>query len=429
MDAAALPPISLTRTKTDSQIIYSGLITTTQPVLEGYVWIGNPSDLLDPRQAITEFAIGGNPVRIRALRAPADPRNVRIRALRVRIRALRAPAASADGQVMVYPDEEKLPLDKEWSFTLQPATRLPAELRWATPVGRAYWLTASENIRQEDFGRSSITFEYLKSDVPAGEEAFVHMYLWEEAEKRWRLIESQQNYPEYNLVSAPVKRPGLYALFAHYDISLQPGWNLIGYPVQTAGVPTTTRPISDILASIAGDYSIVYGYDAADARDPWKLYAPRPDVQSDLAALDFGRGYWLCITATQPITLHLRGTLPGVGAEKPASAPVFPSGTLPGRQPVTFHGHVTASASYAPKAGQKVVAKVDGKECGQGQTYADNQGIAYQITLGGNDPAGANRCGQGSKFVFYVDGREMAAKTALSQCGIEVVDLAPASAR
>ncbi|MCU0503675.1 MAG: hypothetical protein MUC51_18295, partial [Anaerolineae bacterium] len=171
MDAPALPPISLTRTKTDSQVIYSGIITTTEPVLEGYVWVGNPDDMLDPHQAITEFAIGGNPVRIWALRSPSDPRNVRIRALRVRIRALRAPTASVDGQVMVYPDERKLPLDKEWSFTLQPATRLPAELPWATPVGRAYWLTASENIRREGFGQSSITFEYLKSDIPYADPA------------------------------------------------------------------------------------------------------------------------------------------------------------------------------------------------------------------------------------------------------------------
>ena len=166
---------------------YRTTLTSDSPVLEGYVLVGESKGApgavgTNPRQAITEFAIGGNPVRIRAMRSPTDPRNVRIRAMRVRIRAMRAPATSADGQVMVYPDEEQeaLSLDKEWSFTLQPATRLPAEIPWATPVGRAYWLTASDNIRNQDFGQSSITFEYLRSDVPAGEEAFIRMYFWEE---------------------------------------------------------------------------------------------------------------------------------------------------------------------------------------------------------------------------------------------------------
>lgn len=288
-DAPALPPISLTRTKTDSQVVYSGIITTTEPVLEGYVWVGNPDDTLDPHQAIAEFAIGGNPVRIWALRSPTDPHNVRIRALRVRIRALRAPAASADGQVMVYPDEEKLPLDKEWSFTLQPATRLPAELPWATPVGRAYWLSASENIT--NFGNSSITFEYLRSDVPAGLEAFMHMYFWHEAARIWEPLEGQRNYPEYNLISAQLRGPGLYALFSHYEIPLQPGWNLIGYPVQG------TRPVSEALASIAGQYSLVYGFDdKSTADDPWSVYVPDENTwMNDLEEFRFGHGYWIYV--------------------------------------------------------------------------------------------------------------------------------------
>ena len=82
------------------------------------------------------------------------------------------------------------------------------------------------------------------------------------------MLETDNNY-----ASARLQGPGLYALMTSIEIPLQPGWNLIGYPVQTAGVPTATRPISDVLASISGDYSVVYGYDATDTRDPWKLYA------------------------------------------------------------------------------------------------------------------------------------------------------------
>ena len=42
-------------------------------------WQQRYNDVLNSRQAVTEFAIGGNPVRIRALLAPTDRREVRIK--------------------------------------------------------------------------------------------------------------------------------------------------------------------------------------------------------------------------------------------------------------------------------------------------------------------------------------------------------------
>ena len=109
MDAPSPQAITMTTViTTGTQIVYSVPITTEDQVLEGYVWVGSPNDnALDPHQTVTEFAIGGNPVRIRAMHSPTDPRNVRIHAMHVRIRAMHAPATSADGQVMVYPDEEQ----------------------------------------------------------------------------------------------------------------------------------------------------------------------------------------------------------------------------------------------------------------------------------------------------------------------------------
>ncbi len=423
MDGPALPLISLTRAKTDSQIIYSGLITTTEPVLEGYVWVGDPNDTPGPNQTIAEFAIGGNPVRIRARRSPTDPRGVRIRARRVRIRARRAPATSVDGQVMVYPDEKKLPLDKEWSFTLQPATRLPAEIAWATPVGRAYWLAASGNIT--DTGSSSISFEYLRSDVPAGEEAFVRMYFWDEAEMHWSLIRNQQNYPEHNLISAPVERPGLYALFSHYEIPLQPGWNLLGYPVQTSGVPTDVRHIADALKSIEGQYSAVYGYYPCDVADPVKVYGTEASAWvNDLPALEFGHGYWINVTATDPITLYLKGSFETTGE---ASTPVCPSGQAGAMlhpPPTTYFGNLTAGAGFSPTAGLPVVALVDGVICGRGVTEPGDDGDRYTVAV---DAAGAVndwQCGGPGKTVtFEIDGEPVQPPAPWSELGLYAHDL------
>lgn len=426
IDGPALRPITLTGpTKANNSIIYSGTITTTEPVLEGYVWIGDPNDTLGPYQTITEFTIGGNPVRIRARRSPTDQRTIRTWARYVRLRARRAPAASADGQVTIYPDEEILPLDREWVFTLQPATRLPAELLWATPVGHAYWRAASENIT--DTGNSSISFEYFRSDVPAGEEAFVRMYFWVEKESRWRLIEGQKHYPEHNFISAPVQGTGLYALFSHYEIPLQPGWNLIGYPVQTAGVPVATRGISQTLRSIAGQYSAVYGYYACDTQNvPLKVYAPEaPDWVNDLKTMDFGLGYWINVTSTEPITLYLKGSS---DIHKSTTTPTCPgdqAGAMLHPPSTTYYGKLTADADFFALPGLSVIARVDGIVCGRGMTQSGDDGIHYAVAAEAASLANDWKCGGSGKVVtFEIDGHPLQPQAQWSSSGIELHDLA-----
>ena len=348
------------------QCAYRTMLTSDSPVLEGYVLVGESKGVLgavgtNPRQAITEFAIGGNPVRIRTMHSPADARNVRIRSMHVRIRSMHAPATSADGQVMVYPDEQSLPSDTEWSFTLQPATRLPAEIPWATQIGRAYWLSASKNIT--DFGHSSLTFEYLRSDVPAGEEAFIRMYTWDAAAQVWTPLEEQKNDPEYHLISARLRGPGLYALFSHYDIPLQPGWNLIGYPVQGS------RQITDALASIAGKYSMVFGFDdTGSPAEPWKAYVPGAgDWTTDLREFRFGRGYWIRVTdpgaGKEGIVLHLKGN---PETTQPPTA-TLAADTLPNPPAIYFGTLRNDRAGFTLAPGPAVQAYVGDALCGEGQ--------------------------------------------------------------
>jgi hypothetical protein len=80
------------------------------------------------------------------------------------------------------------------------------------------------------------------------------------------------------------------------NIPLCAGWNLVGYPA------AATRPITTALSSIAGQYVMVYAYDASNPTDPWQKYVPgAPPFLNTLAAMGPGIGYW--IQATQATTL------------------------------------------------------------------------------------------------------------------------------
>ncbi len=76
------------------------------------------------------------------------------------------------------------------------------------------------------------------------------------------------------------------------------GWSLaVLFPQDEylAGI-TKLRDLS-ALAGIAGKYTVMYTYKAADTADPWKLFAPSaPAYVNDLTSLEAGRGYWIYVT-------------------------------------------------------------------------------------------------------------------------------------
>jgi subtilisin family serine protease len=81
-------------------------------------------------------------------------------------------------------------------------------------------------------------------------------------------------------------------------IELRAGWNLFGYPSQTA------RPVAEALASIDGCYTQVRSFDTSDAADPWRQYdVGVPAYANDLAMMEPGPGYW--IYATSSCTLDI----------------------------------------------------------------------------------------------------------------------------
>ena len=72
---------------------------------------------------------------------------------------------------------------------------------------------------------------------------------------------------------------------------LHPGWNLVGYPLPDA------QPIADALASIEGNYTLVYAHDAANQTDAWKMFDPAaPPWSNELTQMEPGRGYWILVT-------------------------------------------------------------------------------------------------------------------------------------
>jgi len=81
-------------------------------------------------------------------------------------------------------------------------------------------------------------------------------------------------------------------------IPLCTGWNLIGYPSSTA------RPVAEALASIAGKYDLVQGYDPARPAALWRRYDPAlSPALNTLTELAPGRGYWVHMTQVATLVL------------------------------------------------------------------------------------------------------------------------------
>jgi hypothetical protein len=79
------------------------------------------------------------------------------------------------------------------------------------------------------------------------------------------------------------------------SVSLDPGWNLVGFP---ASAP---RAVETALSPIAGKFTLLYEYDASASANPWGRYDPNAPIwASTLTTLKPGMGYW--IKATEACT-------------------------------------------------------------------------------------------------------------------------------
>ncbi len=76
------------------------------------------------------------------------------------------------------------------------------------------------------------------------------------------------------------------------SIALQPGWNLIGWPLPDE------QTLPQAVQRIEGDYSIIWAYDALATPPGWEQFVPTAAPWANvLIALTPGEGYWLHATA------------------------------------------------------------------------------------------------------------------------------------
>lgn len=362
--------------------IYTGSLTSSPqaPAFDGYVYLRvvEAETSAPPREAIIDYRLGGNPGSTWARGAPrGNPGSTWARG---------APVLSSDGQAILYGQD--IPISPDQFFLLQTAARPPAPPPWARPVGRTYRLTASSGI---NLANMTIDIGYLGDEVPHDQESSIQVYFldegaesphWEEQETRLEII--------HNEASAKIVKPGLYALMTSIKVPLSnPGWNLLYF------YPGATQPITDALAYSQNYYTTVYGYDATDTDDPWKVYdvsvppewAPLVD---DLANLEYGQAYW--IRATEAITLYLRGN----AQNSPAFA-LQGAGIL-SAPPATYYGSVPGAT---PGVTLTVQALVNGVLCGQTQTQTRSIGGRPQVVfainvraVGAGSDAGCGTPGQ-----------------------------------
>lgn len=85
------------------------------------------------------------------------------------------------------------------------------------------------------------------------------------------------------------------------SIPLVAGWNMLSIAVQP-----DSSAITDVLASIEGNYTLVRSYNGCDSNDPWKTYDPSaPPFANDLTDINPSLALWINMSAAD--TLELAG--------------------------------------------------------------------------------------------------------------------------
>ncbi|MEM7032798.1 MAG: FG-GAP-like repeat-containing protein [Chloroflexota bacterium] len=395
-----VPTDEISLSPTNVANVYTASFTLAIPSDEGYIqiWVDEVDSEVNPRrEAVTSYSLGGNPGR-RGLGFGRRGLGFGRRGLGFGRRGLGfgrrglgfAPATSSDGQVILFSEST---FDVGQFYALQKSNTLPTPPPWATVVGAGYRLVSSSNA--PDLSGASLNFQYLGKEVPAGEEAFLTLHHWDG--NRWQPLPTTLNLA-FNEASAAVQDFGLYALMSSVPIPLaQPGWNLISYPINES------RSVNEAFASIDDHYELVYGYEATDAANPWRIYCHTCQNKvnwlpkfNDLTHVEFGNGYWIQTTAS--ITLYLKGATNNTAARASQNLQ---------SPPATYFGLI--ASALTTEADQVVLAFIENQQCGQGKTYiGEDDKIYYMVKVSGNGPSG-DACGTSeANVVFQVAGKPVA---------------------
>ena len=390
----------------DNPLTFTQVITLPYPAFEGSVRVWEP--VLDgnntpEREAISQFYLSsawGPP----GIGAKGNVRTWQsnTRAWAGNTRAWGAPVASGDGQVTIFNAVD--PFGETGISALQSLSHLPNLPAWFTLVGQGYHIS-----QDTDFSQSiarTISFDYLQRDVPAGYEFSLRIYYSPDDGTSWQQLPTELDSEENLAVAVmPSDAAGIYALISMVEIELpSAGWNLFAYPIQAS------RPVSEALQSISGYYTTVYGYQASDTTDPWKVYdVTAPTWVNDLHELAYGHGYW--INVSQPITLGLQVN----------SGTQIPRMSTSATPPATYYGIIesdeknmsqqTSSISqFQPQAGLPVTAWIAHTLCGQGQTRMVDGQIVYAVDVWSEQQKAG--CGAAGRIVSFRVGSQPMATTA-----------------
>jgi hypothetical protein len=348
---------------------YKGTILSDVSIPEGYVHLYVEGS--DRREMVANYALGGSP----GHRWPRFGRRW----------ARFAPAISSDGQAIIFGDN--LQFEEGEFFGIQAIMSPPAIPAWTTQIGLAYRLFKSSNA--PDLEGTTISFNYLGNQVPPGEEDWVKIYYWTGTE--WQDLSTELDL-SHNIASAPTQGEGMYALMSTIEIQLHgPGWDLLAYPVNE------TRTVEEVLQSIDGSYTTVYGYQYSDSFDPWKVYdVSVPDWVNDLVYLEFGRSYWIYLTE-EDVILRMRGS--GFSSQKQPALPDQLAAI--GAPPATFYGSINEPMETMD--GETIYAWINNHQCGQGQNMTVDGQEVYSVNVFAEGSGDSEGCGiKGRTVIFQV---------------------------
>ncbi len=236
---------------------------------------------------------------------------------------------------------------------------------WLRIVGPAYRLTNHADV--EPAAGRTIAFQYLQREAPDGGEPTLAIYYSGDDGETWiklpTLLDQNDNFAAARMPENEQQGQGLYALMATLEMpALQPGWNLIAYPL------SSSQPITNALASVIDDIELVFAQDSGIGGG-WRVYDRRilgedqrlQNLVNDLDFMEFGKTYWVYTKRTATPFLPIEEYQPlrdiSLSAGDKISAAVASGQVLsqvepelvgtPALPPAIFFGPLSSSASGA----------------------------------------------------------------------------------